>query len=268
MINEAIPIIQNVPGQNLHPVLLAKSQAKEATGFIMVAYDFPANDLPQQGECVIRGRKFYDLFFFEGVTIYECARLNQDLRFILNENTALQTFDAHKNDSLTSVSLFQSPAIHILRFRSTFYYEPCLKVQIGTLSKNQIATLLRSSRCRHGIIECNEFAGGVPAIHLSEIRSEEELAGYRATLKHGRMLLYDIDKNMEIIQERYFNSVTAQRLDPPAGTGEKAETAVQKRTTRRSRKVAAGSNTAISSSKAQKEVQSKLQYVSILERFF
>src|ERR1043166_4842733 len=85
---------------------------------------------------------------------------------------------------------------------------------------------------------------------------------------HGRMLLYDIDKNMEIIQERYFNSVSAQRLDLPAGTGEMAINTVQKGTTRRSRKVAAGSNTATSASKTQKEVQSKLQYVNILERFF
>jgi len=203
MINDAIQIIGGVPGQNLDPLLLAKSQAKDSTGFIMVAYDISTEEVPQEGETMAPGRKFYDLLFFKGATIYECARLNQDLRFTVNGDTALQTFERRRDNPSTSVFLFQAPAELILRFRSTFYYEPCLKVQIESLSKKQIAMLLRTSRCRHGILECNEFTNNFPAIHLTEIRSEEELLGFSPTLKHGRLLLYDIDKNREIIRERY-----------------------------------------------------------------
>ena len=206
MINDAIQIIGGVPGQNLNPLLLAKSQAKETTGFIMVAYDISTEEVLQEGETMPPGRKFYDLLFFKGATIYECARLNQDLRFTVNGDTALQTFERRRRNPSTSVFLFQAPEELILRFRSTFYYEPCLKVQIESLSKKQIATLLRTSRCRHGILECNEFTSKSPAIHLTEIRSEEELVGFTPTLKHGRLLLYDIEKNREIIRERYSRS--------------------------------------------------------------
>ncbi len=223
MINGATQIIGGVSGQNLDPLLLAKSQTRDSTGFIMITYHISADEVQPNADSISSGKKFYDLLFFKGSAVYECARLNQDLRFVVNGETALKTFEAHRNDSLTLVYLFQAPEEVILRFRSTFYYEPCLKVQIGYLSKKQIITLLKSSRCRRGIVECNEFTGSAPAIHLTEIRSEEELSAFNPTLRQGRLLLYDVDKNREIIHERYSRppsnlaaNVNAKVYCPPA----------------------------------------------------
>ena len=206
MINDATQIIAGVPGQNLDPLFLAKSQTMESAGFIMIAYDLLREETQGSVNSNFIGKRFYDLLFFKYSTVYECARLNQDLRFIISGDTALKTFETHRNNAPTLVYLFQAPEEAILRFRSTFYYEPCLKVQIGSLSKKQIITLLRTSRCRRGIVECNQFTGSTPEIHLTEIQSEEQLLAFNPILKHGRLLLYDIDKNREIIHERYARS--------------------------------------------------------------
>src|SRR5713101_4989521 len=151
MINDATQIIGGVPGQNLDPLLLAKSQSKDSTGFIMVAYDSAPDEPQHHPTPASAGKKFYDLLFFRGAAIYECARLNQDLRFTINGETALRTFDMYRHKPSTYVFLFQAPEELTLKFRSTFYYEPCLKVQLESLSKKQILALLISSHCRHGI---------------------------------------------------------------------------------------------------------------------
>ncbi|MBI5021786.1 MAG: hypothetical protein HZB59_10130 [Ignavibacteriales bacterium] len=198
MINGAEEIIGGVPGQHLDPMLLAQSQTKESIGFIMISYSLDQDS--------VQNRKFYDLLFLKGPTIYECARLNQDLRFKLNIDTALQTFKEKREGNNTQVYLYRAPEEIIHRFRSTFYYEPCLKVHIEALTKKQIIGLLKTSRCQQGIIECNEFTRPKPDIHLVEIHSSDELLNFQPTLKHGRLLLYDIEKNKEIIRERYSTS--------------------------------------------------------------
>ena len=147
--------------------------------------------------------RFYDLFFFNGSSIYECARLNQDLRFILNYKSAIQTFAQYRYQPGTLIFLYQAPNEDLQRFRSTFYYEPCLKVQFDALSNPQIIAMLHSSRCQKGIIECNEFIQTSPTIQLDEIISLEQLNNYQPKQTHGRLLLYDIEKNNEIIRERY-----------------------------------------------------------------
>ena len=89
------------------------------------------------------------------------------------------------------------------QFRSTFYYEPCLKIQLESLTKKSIQKLLTNTVCRHGIIECNDFSQSIPKIDLQEIRSSQELISYVPSSMKGRLLLYDIEKNNELIQERY-----------------------------------------------------------------
>lgn len=202
MINGAEEIISGVPSQYLDPMLLAQSQTKESNGFIMISYSLNVDTL--------QNRKFYDILFLKGPAIYECARLNQDLRFKLSIDTALQTFKEFRNIGDTRLYLFRASDDVIHRFRSTFYYEPCLKVHIEALTKKQIVSLLKTSRCQQGIIECNEFTRPKPDIHLIKIHSSDELLNFQPTLKHGRLLLYDIEKNKEIIQERYTTSHVAR----------------------------------------------------------
>lgn len=204
MINGTSEIINGVHAQHLDPLLLAKSQTINSLGFIMIAYDHDLNlDASSFPVC---NSIYYDLFFFNGALIYDCVRLNQDLRFTLNMNTALKTFYDQRENPGTSIYLYTAAEDILNRFRSTFYYEPCLKVQIEALSKKQISTLLKSSRCRRGIVECNEFINRKPSIELCEINSPEQLYTYEPLLKHGRLLLYDIDKNKEIIRERFLTT--------------------------------------------------------------
>lgn len=197
MINGATQIIGGVPGRHLDPLLLAQSQARDSVGFIMITYERQ----PTQED--LRPSRFYDLLFFRGPEIFECARLNQDLRFQLHHEVVIQTFKDLGRDERTRVFLFLASDELLHRFRSTFYYEPCLKVQVEALSKKQVVTLLKSTACRRGIIECNEFTDLAPSLDLSEISSPEDIIQYRPKFKHGRILLYDTEKNKELVRERY-----------------------------------------------------------------
>ena len=197
MLNDAEQIIADVPGKHLDPQLLVRSQAGDSLGFIMISYeDKPAiaNTPPS---------RYYDLLFFRGPDIYECARMNRDLRFHIRSEAAFQTFTLRGREDPTRVSLYVAPS-HILdRFRSTFLYEPCLKVQIEGLSKKQIGALLRGTECQKGIIECNEFLNPIPSLDLREINSPDDIIHYQPAFKRGRILVYDIEKNKELIEERY-----------------------------------------------------------------
>jgi hypothetical protein len=204
MINGATQILAGVPGKHLDPLLLAQSQSADAVGFIMIAYQ---RQLVGDSQPAVR---YYDLLFFQGSQIVECARLNQDLRFQLHRDGAIETFRKFGREETTRVFLFLAPDELLHRFRSTFYYEPCLKVQVKALSKKQIVTLLMSTGCQRGIIECNEFTQLAPSIELLEISSPDDIIQYHPKFKHGRILLYDIEKNKELVQERY--AVLSQRL--------------------------------------------------------
>lgn len=207
MINGATQIIAGVPGKHLDPSLLARSQSSDSVGFIMIAYH------RQSTEETHSPSWFFDLLFFRGPEIFECARMNQDLRFQLHHEAALDTFRNLGRREDTRVFLFLAPDELLHRFRSTFYYEPCLKVQVNAVSKKQIITLLKSTGCQRGIIECNEFTPLAPSLELLEISAPEDIIQYRPRFKHGRILLYDTEKNRELVQERY----SATRLDRSSG---------------------------------------------------
>ena len=202
MLNDASQIIGDVPGKHLDPLLLVRSQANDSLGFIMISYEQkPAiSDQPKERYC--------DLLFFRGPEIYECARMNRDLRFQLHTDVAFHTFELFGREDATRVYLFVASDEVLHRFRSTFYYEPCLKVQIEGLSKKHIATLLRSTGCQRGIIECNEFVHPTPSLDLKEITSSDDIIHYQPSFKRGRILVYDTEKNKELIEERYASQST------------------------------------------------------------
>jgi len=209
MINGATQVIAGVPGRHLDPLLLAQSQSRDSMGFIMIAYQrqLTGDGLSLRDQSPSR---FYDLLFFRGSEILECARMNQDLRFQLHQEVAFHTFrDFSQNDG-TRVFLFLASEELLHRFRSTFYYEPCLKVQVKALSKKQIVTLLKSTGCQRGIIECNEFTQVAPSLELLEVSSPDDILLYQPSFKHGRILLYDTEKNKELVEERY--SAVSKRL--------------------------------------------------------
>ena len=208
MINGATEIIAGVPGKHLDPLLLAQSQTTDSINFMVIAYDIPSH-LAQE--------RFFDLLFLRGSRIFDCARMNQDLRFRLQVEKVISTFKQRSGDDGTRIHLYKASHDSMEQFRSTFYYEPCLKIQLESLTKKSVQKLLAKTVCRHGILECNDFSQTIPKIVLQEIRSSQELISYVPSSMKGRLLLYDIDKNNEIIQERYdssFNELPLQISKP------------------------------------------------------
>ena len=197
MLNDAEQIIADVPGKHLDPQLLVRSQAGGSLGFIMISYE----DKP--GIANTPASRYYDLLFFQGPDIYECARMNRDLRFPIRSEAAFQTFTLLGREDQTRLSLYVAPVQILDRFRSTFRYEPCLKVQIEGLTKKQIGALLRGTECQKGIIECNEFINPIPSLDLREINSPDDIIHYQPAFKRGRILVYDIEKNKELIEQRF-----------------------------------------------------------------
>ena len=194
MINGAVEIIAGVPGKHLDPLLLAQSQTTDSINLMVIAYEMP-NPIVKE--------KVFDLLFLRGSNIFDCARMNQDLRFRLQVEKVITTFKSRSSDEGTRIHFYKASQEQVEQFRSTFYYEPCLKIQLESLTRKSVQKLLSNSTCRHGIIECNDFAQAIPKIDLQEIRSLQELISYVPASMKGRLLLYDIDKNNELIQERY-----------------------------------------------------------------
>jgi hypothetical protein len=197
MINGATEIIAGVPGKHLDPLLLAQSQTTDSINIMLIAYDIPSH-LAQE--------RFFDLLFLRGSRIFDCARMNQDLRFRLQVEKVISTFKQRSSDDGTRIHLYKSSQDSMEQFRSTFYYEPCLKIQLKSLTKKSVQKLLANTVCRHGIIECNDFSQTIPKIVLQEIRSSQELTNYVPSSMKGQLLLYNIDRNNELIQERYDSS--------------------------------------------------------------
>ena len=56
---------------------------------------------------------------------------------------------------------------------------------------------------RHGIIEYNDFSQSIPKIDLQEIRSSQELVSHVPASMKGQLLLYNTEKNSELIQDRF-----------------------------------------------------------------
>ena len=221
MINGATEIIAGVSGKHLDPLLLAQSQTTDSINLMVIAYEIP-NPLVKE--------KFFDLLFLRGSRIFDCARMNQDLRFRLQVEKVISTFKQRSSDDGTRIHLYKASQGSMEQFRSTFYYEPCLKIQLESLTKKSVQKLLANTVCRHGIIECNDFSQTIPKIVLQEIRSSQELISYVPSSMKGQLLLYDIDRNNELIQERYDASANEFPLQV-SSTSKRQETLILKKDT-------------------------------------
>ena len=194
MINGAVEIIAGVPGKHLDPLLLAQSQTTNSINLMVIVYEIP-NPLVKE--------KFFDLLFLRGSNIYDCARMNQDLRFRIQIEKVIAMFKSRSSDEGTKIHFYKASQESMEQFRSTFYYEPCLKIQLESLTKKSVQKLLSNSTCRHGIIEYNDFSQAIPKIDLQEIRSSQELVSHVPASMKGQLLLYNMEKNSELIQDRF-----------------------------------------------------------------
>ena len=99
MINGAVEIIAGVPGKHLDPLLLAQSQTTDSINLMVIAYEIP-NPLVKE--------KFFDLLFLRGSNIYDCARMNQDLRFRLQIEKVIATFKTRSSDDGTMIHFYKA----------------------------------------------------------------------------------------------------------------------------------------------------------------
>ena len=136
MINGAVEIIGGVPGKHLDPLLLAQSQTTDSINLMVIAYEM-SNPIVKE--------KFFDLLFLRGSNIFDCARMNQDLRFRLQVEKVIATFKSRSSDEGTMIHFYKASQESMEQFRSTFYYEPCLKIQLESLTKKSVQKLLSGS---------------------------------------------------------------------------------------------------------------------------
>ena len=193
MLSGATQIIGDIPGKNLNPLLLAQSQWNDSSGYMIISYT-RHREMTDEG-----ASRFFDIFFLRGSHIYDCARMNADLRRQLHLDVALQTFNRLGRDECSRLFLFSAPQDDLERFRSTFFLEPSLKVHLRGMSRKQLHRLLSSTKCGKGLIECNDFVRPLPSIDLKLIAAPDDVAQYNPPLKHGRILIYDIDRHDEFL---------------------------------------------------------------------
>src|SRR5207245_7189134 len=113
MIYGAVQILHRIPAKFLDPWLVVASQAPETSGFVLISY--PPDDPPGTPNTSIRSR-FFDLLFFEGRTLLDCARLHRDFRRAITARDAADTF--RRDRASAEISLFASPREILLRFQS------------------------------------------------------------------------------------------------------------------------------------------------------
>ena len=182
MINGAIEIIRGVSSSHIDPLLLPVSHGNASLGYIVIAY----HDQPEA----------YDMLFLKGKTVTECARINRDIRVIQPMESVRSHLRADRGRAL--VYLFQATEQSMDRFARTFHYEPCLKLQVDALTRRQRASLVDSAGCRKGLLELDRFSGTIPSIEIYEFGTPEELALLESRMKHGRLILYDTERNRDL----------------------------------------------------------------------
>ncbi len=197
MLVGAQQIITGVSGLHLDPSYMIRSQKKEVHGYIMVAYQTrsSAEDHPSQ--------RFFDVLLFHGSDIIDSARMNQDLRFHIHHDDVFRTFEGQGSNDETTISLFQLSPDLLQLFRSTIYFEPSLKTQLKGLPKKQLHRLLRDTSCRRGIIECSDLTSEAPQISLLPVSTPEDLTQYHPPFRNGRLLLYDTERNQQLVNDRF-----------------------------------------------------------------
>jgi len=206
MINGATKIIANVPGKYLDPFLLVQSQVSDSVGYVVIAYQSTGP------EASVLSSRFFDLLFFRGPAIFEFIRMNQDLRFYVDPERIRETFRSSGKDESRRISLFLTTEATVHCFQSTIHYEPCLKIPVRAISSKRITALLQNAGCHRGIIECNDFTQELPLLELIDVKSAEDISRYRPIYKNGNMILYNTERNKDLVTERHRNLSSRQPM--------------------------------------------------------
>lgn len=184
MLLGATQIIAGAPARHLHPVHLARSQAQDASGYVLVSY---------AGEgCT--GRTFHDLYVFHGPAIVDTLRVTADLRYVVRREAAHRSFETYRHHPATRVSCYLADPRATDLLRSTCRLIPTLKFPLRGLDERALRALVERTPGPDGILEWSDLEGEHPSMLLRERR-----AGSRSTLdlpgERGRFLYYDLGEN-------------------------------------------------------------------------
>jgi hypothetical protein len=184
MINGALEIIRGVSSAHIDPLVLPESHGDGSLGYIVIAY--------------VDGPDTFDMLFLKGKAITQCARISRDIRTTQSVESVRGRLRASGGRAL--VYLFQTTEPALDRFERTLHYEPCLKLQIDHLTRRQRGMLVRSSGCRRGLLELDQFPGVLPSIELYDFESTEQLMVLESRMKRGRLILYDVERNRDLFK--------------------------------------------------------------------
>lgn len=190
MLEHTLKVFSDVPAAHVDPLFLIRSQSHDAPGIVVVSY----------------GREFYDLFYYRHSILIDVLRLTPDFRHKLSLATALPTFRERKMRARTTVSLLRGDEETLNMFRLTFYFEPWVKLRADLLPRGYFTKLLKTSDCINGLLEVDSFppdAGPTVSLYRFSSSKSSEVCPAPPKRSSVKVLIYDVDRNREILRERF-----------------------------------------------------------------
>ena len=184
MLSESQLVFGQVPASQLDPFLLAEGRNSDEEGYVVILY-------PERS-C--------DLLFLKGEEIRLAAHLTDDYRFAVQQAAVQARFRQYRSDSRSLLWFFLAPAESIRRFSSTLFYTPFLNVQLESLGRRQRHELLMNIKRKQCLVELADFNGFIPTIELQAVETNEELQSLAPRLTEGRLMLYDLERNVEMLR--------------------------------------------------------------------
>jgi hypothetical protein len=208
-------VFARVGASELDPFLLAEGRTSGEEGYLVLSY-------PE--EC-------HDLLFLRGKEIRIAAHLRREYRFPLQPAAVRERFRQYRSDERTSLSFYTSSADSIRRFLSTFYYKSFLNMEIGLLGRKQRGELASRVEGEQWLVELDRFPPAdllsgtsppTPLIKVQEVRCREELRTLLTGMASGRLVLYDLERNLEMLRLK-----TQWAAPRPAGDGSQPTSRVE-----------------------------------------
>ncbi len=177
MLHGAAHILGPVSALHVDPFALAQAQVEGTHGYVLIS--------PGEED----DRRTYIVIFFEGPRVRECVRLEREERSFVDISTVRTTIANAERDR-TMVHLFTLDRPGIDQFLAVVPRAPCLKVQVDTLSRKQIETLVRGSGRGNMIAERNDFSLNPPIFEFQSTQQDQALPTFEMGFKQGGFLLY------------------------------------------------------------------------------
>jgi len=193
MITGSELVFSNVPACQADPFLIAEGRSSGDEGYLVISYP----------------EGCHDLLFLRGREVRIGAHLRREYRFPLQPDAVRERYGQYRSDKGTVLSFYLSPSDSIRRFLSTFYYTSSLNIELAVLGRKQRQELSARAQGEHWLVELDRFppAGPLPispsqrvTIEIQEVKKREELASLLSGMTSGRLILYNLERNLEMLR--------------------------------------------------------------------